>query len=174
MSVVRNGDYAYPCEASGQEGTMGKVLMAIVAQGKTGRVYVEATEEQASLANGAIPERRPETKLPHDPRNFWTVDYGLDSYGSLFTDRQLVALNTFSDLVYEAREEVERDALAGRLEDNGIPLRDGGSGAQAYAQGLACTWRSASAAYPTFRMLSAAGNRPEPRSGISSVAKPSQ
>ena len=51
-------------------------------------------------------------------RNFWTVDYGLTTFGDLFTDRQLVALNTFSDLVHEARAEIERDALAAGLSDD--------------------------------------------------------
>ena len=37
--------------------------------------------------------------------------YGLETFGDLFTDRQLVALNTFSDLVHEARAQIERDAL---------------------------------------------------------------
>jgi len=48
-----------------------------------------------------------------------------------------VALTTFSDLVQEARERVQRDALAAGLPDDGRPLRDGGAGATAYADAVA-------------------------------------
>jgi putative DNA methylase len=48
-----------------------------------------------------------------------------------------VALTTFSDLVGEARERVQRDALAAGLPDDGKPLRDGGAGAAAYADAVA-------------------------------------
>ena len=74
--------------------------------------------------------------LKDDPRNFWTVDYGLTTFGDLFTDRQLVALNTFSDLVHEAREVIEQDALAAGLSSDPTPLRDGGKAAKAYAEAV--------------------------------------
>ena len=46
--------------------------------------------------------------------------------GDLFTPRQLVALTTFSDLVAEAMERVERDAANADLPKDERPLRDGG------------------------------------------------
>ncbi len=55
----------------------------------------------------------------------------------LFTPRQLVALTTFSDLVQEATECIRRDAAGSRLPDDGQPLRDGGTGATAYAEAVA-------------------------------------
>ena len=54
----------------------------------------------------------------------------------LFTPRQLVALTTFSDLVAEARARVERDAIVAGLPDDSTPLRDGGTGATAYAEAV--------------------------------------
>ena len=92
--------------------------MAIVAEGNRGRVYLAPTPEMEAIALSAEPSWRPDTQLPDDPRNFWTLAYGLTTYGDLFTPRQLVALNTFSDLVQEARERVTADALAaGRGDD---------------------------------------------------------
>src|SRR5690606_32793930 len=41
------------------------------------------------------------------------------------------------DLVQEARERVERDALAAGMSGDGISLRDGGTGAAAYAETIA-------------------------------------
>jgi putative DNA methylase len=63
--------------------------------------------------------------------------YGLTTWGDLFTRRQLVALTTFSDLVSEATERARDDAAAVGLVDDHIPLRDGGTGATAYAEALA-------------------------------------
>jgi putative DNA methylase len=48
----------------------------------------------------------------------------------------LVALTTFSDLVQEARERVQRDALQAGFPDDNKPLRDGGTGATAYAEAV--------------------------------------
>lgn len=47
--------------------------------------------------------------MGYDPRNLWTPQYGLTRFSDLFTNRQLVALTTFSDLVGEAREGVKDD-----------------------------------------------------------------
>jgi len=101
-------------KAEGTAGRMGARLMAIVAEGDRGRVYLPPLETHEAAAAKAKPEWRPETPLPDDPRNFWTVQYGLKTFGDLFTDRQLVALTTFSDLVQEAREKVLHDALGAR------------------------------------------------------------
>ncbi len=121
----------------GKAGRMGARLMAVVAEGERGRVYIAPTPEHEAAAIKAKPEWRPESPLPDDPRNFWTVQYGLKTYGDLFTPRQLVALTTFSDLVQETRERVERDAIAAGLPYDQKPLRDGGTGATAYAEAVA-------------------------------------
>ena len=99
-------------KAKGRSGQMGQALIAIVAQGNRSRAYVTPSRDHEQLAAKAKPNWKPENNLPDDPRNFWTVDYGLTTFGDLFTDRQLVALNTFSDLVHEARAQIEKDALA--------------------------------------------------------------
>ena len=74
--------------------------------------------------------------MPENPRWFSPPLYGLKTYGDLFTPRQLVALTTFSDLVAEAMARVQRDAIAAGLPDDGQPLRDGGTGATAYAEAV--------------------------------------
>jgi len=121
-----------------QAGRMGSNLMAIVAEGDRGRVYLAPTPEHEAVARSAQPRWKPELKVPtpcHD------VDrlpmYGMPTWGDAFTLRQLVALTTFSDLVQEARERVQRDALAAGLPDDNKPLRDGGTGATAYGEAVA-------------------------------------
>ncbi|MEW6464542.1 MAG: DUF1156 domain-containing protein [Pseudomonadota bacterium] len=123
-------------KAEGVAGRMGAKLMAIVAEGARGRVYLAPAAEHEAIARQARPEWKPETALPDDPRNFWTISYGLTKYGDLFTPRQLVALTTFSDLVGEAIAKVKADALAAGLPDDDRDLDEGGSGATAYAQAV--------------------------------------
>jgi putative DNA methylase len=120
-----------------QAGRMGARLMAIVAEGDRGRVYLAPTPEHEAAALKAKPEWKPDVAMPENPRWFSPPLYGLKAYGDLFTPRQLVALTTFSDLVQEARERIHRDALAAGVPDDGKPLRDGGAGATAYAEAVA-------------------------------------
>ena len=111
-------------------------LMAIVAEGDRGRIYLAPTSEHEQAAREAMPEWRPELNLPNDRRWFSPPIYGFPTYGDLFTSRQLVALTTFSDLVQQARERVRRDALAAGVSENDKPLRNGGMGARAYADAV--------------------------------------
>lgn len=53
-----------------------------------------------------------------------------------FSERQLVALTTFSDLVQEALKLIKRDALAAGLIDDNKPINAGGTGASAYTDAL--------------------------------------
>ena len=104
--------------------------------GRVGEVGLAPTSVHQQTAHAAIPEWRPDSSLPDDPRNFWTVLYGLTTYADLFTPRQLVALTMFSDLVQKARERVQSDAVAAGLTDYDNPLRDGGTGATAYGDAV--------------------------------------
>ena len=124
-------------KSEGRAGRMGERLMAIVAEGDRERVYLSPSAEQVEVARQARPTWRPELAQPENPRWFSPPDYGLPTFGDLFTPRQLVALTTFSDLVGEAKEQVHRDAVATGLPDDDVPLRDGGTGALAYAQAVA-------------------------------------
>ena len=98
--------------SEGKAGRMGRRLMAVVAAGKGERVYLDPTEEMEALARAAEPEWRPDGKLPDKALGFRVQQYGMSDYADLFTPRQLTALTTFSDLVAEARERVERDSPA--------------------------------------------------------------
>jgi putative DNA methylase len=117
-------------------GRMGARLMAIVAEGDRGRVYLAPTPEMEAIALSAKPTDAPETDLPAKALGFRVQEYGMTKWRDLFTLRQLVALTTFSDLVQEARERVQRDALAAGLPADPKPLRDGGTGVTAYAEAV--------------------------------------
>ena len=128
-----SGDYIKP---EGKAGRMGARLMAIVAEGDRGRVYLPPTDPHVAAAGQAKPEWKPDASVPERLTGGTCYGYGLTTFGDLFTPRQLVALTTFSDLVVEAMERVKRDAGAAGLSDDGKPLRDGGIGATAYAEAV--------------------------------------
>jgi putative DNA methylase len=120
----------------GKAGRMGARLMAIVAKGERGRLYLAPTPEHEAAALTAKPEWKPEVALPVNPRDFKTPNYGLTTFADLFTSRQLAALTTFSNLVGEAMDQVRLDALAAGLREGSTPLRDGGTAAHAYAEAM--------------------------------------
>ena len=124
-------------KTEGRAGRMGARLMAIVAEGDRGRVYLAPTEEHTIVASHAQPVWKPEVSVPERLTGGTCYGYGLTSFGDLFTDRQLVALTTFSDLVGEAKARIRGDAVAAGLPHDGWPLRDGGTGATAYAEAVA-------------------------------------
>lgn len=127
--------FGYVREKGKSEG-LGTRLMAIVADGPRGRVYLPPEPEHERIALSAEPEWEPEGELPDNPRDFKTPNYGMPRFADLFTRRQLVALTTFSDLVSEAREKALEHARAAGLPE-GPPLADGGAGAEAYADAVA-------------------------------------
>lgn len=123
-------------KSEGCAGRMGARMMAIVAEGVRGRVYLPPVAYHEEIAGRANPSWRPDTPLANDPRNLWTPAFGLKEYCDLFTSRQLVALTAFSDLVAEARERIKADAIAAGITKDERPLREGGLGALAYAEAV--------------------------------------
>jgi putative DNA methylase len=99
--------------AEGKAGRMGAQLMAIAAEGKRQRYYLPPNEDHKKAADVPRPDDLPEADLPNNARWFSPPFYGMEKYADLFSHRQLTALNSFSDLVSEARERI--------LEDGGEP-----------------------------------------------------
>lgn len=122
--------------SEGKSGQMGSQLMAIVAEGPRGRVYLEPEPNHDQIAQRAKPRWKPDFDLEGKAAVNVPL-YGLRTFADLFTPRQLVALTTFSDLVSEARERVLRDALAAGMGREESRLGDGGTGAVAYADAVA-------------------------------------
>ncbi len=123
--------------AEGMNKRIGTRLMAVVLEGRPGRIYVAPTKEMEGIAQSAEPGWAPEAEICHWPGRTNVVEYGLTKFGDLFTSRQLVALNTFSGLVGEARDRVKEDALKGGFSNDERGLEDGGTGASAYGEAVA-------------------------------------
>ena len=121
--------------SEGAAGRIGVRLMAIIAEGDRGRVYLTATEDHAEVAYMAEVPWKPQVQLEGKTR-VNVSNYGLTTFGDLFTSRQLVALTTFSDLVAEAMVHIKRDAATEDLPNDERPLCGGGTGIEAYAEAV--------------------------------------
>ena len=155
----------------GQEGRIGSVLIAIAVDGETGRRYLEPNDEHIRVAfsmdiASAAEECREAFLSGETPKRLTggtCYPYGLDKWGKLFADRQLVALKTFLDLLPEVCKKIEQDALASEMSSDCKSLREGGCGAKAYAEAVCvymalmiskcaenwssiCTWNASSQA----------------------------
>lgn len=128
------GDYI---KAEGMAGRMSARLMAVVAEGDRGRIYLSPTEAMEALAHRAHPEWKPSGDVPSRLTGGTCYGYGLTEWGDLFTPRQLVALTTFSDLVQEARERVRTTGLTDFYTSHGVDTTDSTAYADAVATYLA-------------------------------------
>jgi putative DNA methylase len=164
-------------KAEATAGRMGSRLMAIVAEGDKGRVYLDPSDDHVKAAERAKSNDAAVTihvPLADDPRAIWCVRYGLTHYDHLFSRRQLFALATFGDLVAEVREQIIKDAISCGFPDDDIALSEGGCGARAYAEAVSlylafvankganywsslCAWAS-----PTQKMISTFGRQALP------------
>lgn len=122
--------------AEGRAGKLGTRLMAIVADGPRGRIYLPPIEEHSSIAASATPAWRPDVPFMPQALGFRVGNYGHTTWADLFTPRQLVAMDTLSGLVTEVVEKCRSDAKAAGLADDGLALDVGGRGALAYAQAV--------------------------------------
>jgi putative DNA methylase len=96
--------------AQGQKDALGEILVAIIAEGGRGRIYLPASDEQLDAARSAKPAGYPETYLPEQALGFRIQNYGVHHHWQMFTPRQLTALvklsesvrAVFSDIICEA------------------------------------------------------------------------
>ncbi len=117
--------------AEAQAGRMGVAPMAAVVQTENGRRFSPVSRD--------IPEIKSVWKpggLLGGKAKVNVGLYGFKEWGDLFTDRQMVALSTFSELLDEAQRMAERDASDAGLVQDGQELSGGGGGSFAYAEAV--------------------------------------
>ncbi|HPY63802.1 MAG TPA: DUF1156 domain-containing protein [Bacillota bacterium] len=115
---VATGDYIrseFTAKRSGAQ------LIAIVAEDTNGRLYLSPNSEHIAIADCSPPIWKPEAEMNNKCTDLVSGrGYGFTHWHELFTNRQLIALTTFSDLVAEIKEQI---------------MKDGGN--KEYAQGIA-------------------------------------
>ena len=120
----------------GKAGRIGAQLMTIVAQGPKGRLYISPTVEQERVASIERPMDIIHGTMPNNPRWFSPPAFGMETYESLFTNRQLIALSTFSRLAREVKKIIEKDAIRAGMSNDHIGLKNDGDGAKAYSEAI--------------------------------------
>ena len=118
-TVGRRGARCIVCAASvpleyvraqGRAGRMSTQMLAIACEGSRGRIYLAPDAAAQRAAAVEPPNDVPDSELPVQALGFRVQGYGMTKHRQLFTNRQLLALATLSDLVLEARQEVLRDS----------------------------------------------------------------
>src|SRR5437588_739485 len=119
-TVNRGGAICIACGArvslnfirtEGKVGRINNQLIAIVAEGQRGRVYIPTDNKQISIAEQVKkPANILETNLPEKALSFRVQVYGMTRHRDLYTSRQLTTLTTLSHLVKEVRDKILVDA----------------------------------------------------------------
>ncbi|OGI09423.1 MAG: hypothetical protein A3F80_07920 [Candidatus Melainabacteria bacterium RIFCSPLOWO2_12_FULL_35_11] len=95
----------------GKNGNIKHRLKAIILEGEKGKIYIPPIKQHETIIKDLIPNISFDEKLSNHPQYMGCPRYGLDTFDKLFTNRQLVALNTFSELISDTRELIYKDSL---------------------------------------------------------------
>ena len=110
-TVNRNGATCIACgntvklnnvREQAKAGNMTEEMVAIVAQGDRKRLFLSPNDEHIQAANDAAPSWRPTQTITKNPK-VSALSYGITHWHQLFTQRQLLTLTTFSDLIPEVK-----------------------------------------------------------------------
>lgn len=132
-------------------GEMGAMMIAIVAEGDRKRVFLSPTDEHTQIALSAEPEWKPNMRLPQDASNLSIQTYGITHWHQLFSNRQLTALTTFSDLLSkEVRDRVIEDGATDEYADALCTYLALAIGRVAESSCMFARWQSAESIAPIF------------------------
>lgn len=91
-------------------------MIAIVAEGKRGKIYLSADDTHKETANFLLETDAPDAEMDiNNPNLVSGRGYGITKWLELFSPRQLTAMVTLSDFVKEIGADVKRNALACEL-----------------------------------------------------------
>ncbi len=114
-TVNRNGATCVACGSTvpleyvreqARAGNMGELMTAVVAEGNRKRLFLSPTDEHIRATLPSEPPRRPNGSLSQQASDFRIQRYGFIEWHQLFTERQLLALTTFTNLLMEVGEMV--------------------------------------------------------------------
>ncbi|HCH6462475.1 TPA: DUF1156 domain-containing protein [Vibrio parahaemolyticus] len=95
-----------------QTSGLSSVMTALVLAGDRERVYISPRKEDLDIVANIQCEWKPNTPIAKHPQYIGVMNYGYDTYGDIFTNRQLFALKTVSDLIIEASANAKEASIA--------------------------------------------------------------
>ena len=119
-TVNRNGAYCIGCGSAvklsyireqAKADKIGEVMTTIIAEGDRRKLFLAPTTDHIQIALSAEPERRPRPAMPDNPTLVSGRGYGITYWHQLFTERQLTALTTFSNLLSEVRNQITKNGI---------------------------------------------------------------
>ena len=117
-TVSRTGAYCCGCGTAvksayvreqARAGKIAETMTAVVAEGARRKLFLSPTEADIKVAQSIESDRRPRQAMPNHPTLVSGRGYGITHWYQLFTERQLTALTTFSDLLSESRNQMTKD-----------------------------------------------------------------
>ena len=121
----------------GRAGRLGSRLLAIVADGPSGRVYLPASAIDESYLNSILKPTKPSIKIDHWSGCTNCVIYGFTNFEDLYSPRQFTTLKAFVEAITEITDEIYSDIkLRKSIISSEITFLDGGTGAKAYSEAL--------------------------------------
>jgi putative DNA methylase len=103
--------------SQGKADRLGVTMLAMITQGQHGRGHHVATDAHRQAAAAAIPLAPPTASLPEAANGFRVQGYGMSRWSDLFTDRQMLALEVFAELVAAIRDRVLADGGSAEYAD---------------------------------------------------------
>ena len=109
-TVSRSGATCIACKGAvtlgyvrqqARDGKMGEVMTCVVAEGDRKRLFLSPTDEHIRVASLSESPWRPTGRLSSQASDFRIQGYGFDEWQQLFTERQLLVLMTFANLLSE-------------------------------------------------------------------------
>ena len=116
-TMTRNGATCFCCNSpvpikyirsEGRAKRMGKKMMAIITEGQKGRNYYSPQKDHIFVSESANPHWKPDYEMVGKTTVSLPL-YGMNLFSDIFTNRQLLALDTFSTLVMETHKKVLDD-----------------------------------------------------------------
>lgn len=123
----------------GRANRFGSQLIAIVADNKKRRLYLDPTYEHINAAKTERPKSIIPGELPEHTSVILPTSFGLCEYSDLFTSRQMIFIATMMDMAKELQDEIEKAAIEHGFVDDRTAFHDGGKGALAYAEAIRMT-----------------------------------
>ncbi len=94
---------------NGQANKISVQLMAIVAEGTSGRVFLPPLESHEKIAIESQSSWEPVTELPGQALGFRVQLYGITKHAQLFSSRQLTALSAFGQVLGDVPKKIGND-----------------------------------------------------------------